>query len=77
MNRTPAILIIVVVSLIGGGAASNVAALSQHRRNPAINNGAATYSIPHPVSFREVSVQFLIPAPVRMVTFSLACSEQK
>ncbi len=60
MNRTPAILIIVVVSLIGGGAASNVAALSQHRRNPAINNNAPSYSIPHPVSFRDVSGRGLL-----------------
>ena len=60
MNRTPAILIIVVVSLIGGGAAPNVAALSQHRRNPAINNKAPSYSIPHPVSFRDVGGRGLL-----------------
>ncbi len=61
MSRNPAIFsIIVLLSLIGGGAATNVAALSQHRRNVAVDSKAPSYSIPNPVSFRDVSGRGLL-----------------
>jgi len=52
---------IVLVSMLMGGAAANVAALSQHRRNTTTQNTpAASYPIPHPISFRDVNGRGLL-----------------
>jgi hypothetical protein len=52
---------IVLVSVLMEGAASNVAALSQHRRNTTTRNTpAASYPLPHPVSFRDINGRGLL-----------------
>ena len=52
---------IVLVSVVMGGAASNVAALSQYRRTTAAQKTlAASYPLPHPVSFRDVNGRGLL-----------------